>query len=88
MWLSINAMQSSTNLLDCVTMHELQEAMSQDQHLQCLMEYVIQEWPESKNKLLQDIRPYWTFRDDMAVIRGSHQRKTFSNTRSITTAGT
>ena len=34
------------------------------------MEYVIQGWPESKNHLPQDIRLYWTFRDDLAVIDG------------------
>ena len=31
-----------------MTMCELEEAMSQDQHLQHLMEYVIQGWPNSK----------------------------------------
>ena len=53
-----------------MNMHELQEAMSQDQHLQCLMEYVIQGWPESKTQLPHDIRTYWTFRDDLAFITG------------------
>ena len=50
--------QSTTNVPECITMHELQEAMSQDQHLQHLMEYVIQGWPDSKNQLPQDIRTY------------------------------
>ena len=53
-----------------MTVQELQEAMSQDQHHQCLIEYVIQGWPENKNQLPQDIRTYWTFRDDMVVIDG------------------
>ena len=53
-----------------MTMHELWEATSQDQHLQGLMKYVIQRWPESKNQLPQDIRTYWMFRDNMAVING------------------
>ena len=43
--------QSTTNILECMTMCELQEATSQDQHLQHLMEYVIQGWPNSKNQL-------------------------------------
>ena len=34
------------------------------------MEYVIQGWPENINQLSQDIRTYWMFRDDMAVIDG------------------
>ena len=32
------------------------------------MEYVIQGWPYNQNQLPQDIRTYWTFRDDMTVI--------------------
>ena len=53
-----------------MAMHELKEATSQDQHLQHLMGYVTQGWPERKNQLPQDIRTYWTLRDDMAVIDG------------------
>ena len=48
-----------------MTMHELQDATSKDQHLK---EYVIQGKPDSKNQLPQDIGTYWMFRDDMAVI--------------------
>ena len=51
-------------------MHELQEAMSHDQHLQHLMQYIIQGWPGSKNQLPHDIRTYWMFIDDMAVVNG------------------
>ena len=60
--------QSTSNMPECLTMQELQKATCQDQHLQYLMEYVTQGWPESKNQLPQDIRTYWMFRDDMAVI--------------------
>ena len=43
---------------------------SEDQHIQQLMEYIIQGWPDNKDQLLQDIRTYWAFRDDTAVIYG------------------
>ena len=66
-------------------MHELHEAMSQYQHLQHLIEYIIQGRTENKNQLPQAFKTYWAFRDDMAVI---DQRRVNSNTRSITTAGT
>ena len=71
MQISMNAIQSTTNVPECMTMHELQGAMSQDQHLKHLIEYVIQGWPESKNQQPQDIRTYWMFRDDIAVIDGT-----------------
>ena len=55
---------------ECMTMHELWEASSQDQHLQCLMEYIIQGWPECKIQLLQETRICWAFKDYTAVING------------------
>ena len=70
MQISFNVIQSITNVPECMTMHELQEETSQDQHIPDLMEYVIQMWTDSKNQLPQDIRIYWMFRDDMAVIGG------------------
>ena len=51
-------------------MHELQLATSQDQHLQCLKDYIIQGWTERKEQIPQDIRTYWTFRGYMTVING------------------
>ena len=30
--------------------------------------FLIAGWPDSKDQLHQDIRLYWSFRDDMAVI--------------------
>ena len=48
--------------------HELQQATSQHEHLQCLKEYIIQGWPETRDQIPQDIKAYWTFQGDMAVI--------------------
>ena len=70
MQISINTIQSTTNIPEHMTMHVLQQATSQDQHLQCLMEYVIQGQPESKSQLPWEIRTYWAFRNDMAVTDG------------------
>ena len=46
------------------------EGTYQEKHLQYLREYIIQGWPDNKDKLLQDIKTYWMLRDDMAVIDG------------------
>ena len=51
--------------------HKLEQAMSQDKHLQHFKDYIIQGWPESRDQILQDItdiRTYWMFRDDITVI--------------------
>ena len=41
MQLSDNVIQTGTNIPECIKVHELQQAISQDQHLQCLKDYII-----------------------------------------------
>ena len=48
----------------------LQQAMSQDKHLQNLKEHIIQGWPENNDQIPQDMRTYCTFQDDTAVNDG------------------
>ena len=36
----------------------------------CMISKNIRGWLEGRNEVLQEIRPYFTFRDDMAVIDG------------------
>ena len=31
---------------------------------------IITGWPESRDELLVDLRPYWSYRDELAVIDG------------------
>ena len=83
MQISINVIQSTSNILECMTIYELLKPTSQDQHLQHLMEYVIQEWPDNKKQLPQDIRTYWMFRDDMAVIDGVVTKGKHDNTKGL-----
>ena len=42
MLLNIDAIQRTTNIPEGMTIHELQQAMSQDDHLQCLKEHTSQ----------------------------------------------
>ena len=51
MQISINAMQLSTNMPECMTFKELKEVTSQDQHLKQLMEYIIQGQPDNEDQL-------------------------------------
>ena len=53
-----------------MTIQQLQQATSQDDHLQQLKEYIIRGWPENKEQTPQDMQTNWTFHDDMAVIDG------------------
>ena len=42
----------------------------QDGQLQWLKDNIISGWPATKDQLHQDIRPYWSYKDDLAVIDG------------------
>ena len=67
MQFNINAIQTTTYIPECMTMHEMQQAMSQDQHLEHLKDFIIKGWSENRVQITQDIRTYWIFRDDMEV---------------------
>ena len=54
MQLNIYAIQITTNIPDCMTIQELQQTVSQDEHIQQLKEHVIRGWPEKKYPLPQD----------------------------------
>ena len=66
----MDAVQTSTDVHEFISIQHIQWATTQDGHLQQLKCFIIAGSPESKDQLHQDIRPYWSFRDDMAVIDG------------------
>ena len=49
-------------------MTNLQQASSQDRHIQKLKHFIITGWPNSKDEVSDDLKPYWSYRDELAVI--------------------
>ena len=68
--IKVVATLTATNNLDCMSVPQLQQATAQDDHLQQLKGYIITGWPENTDQMLQDMRTYCTFQDDMVVING------------------
>ena len=66
MQLNVDVIQTNTNISDCMTIQQLQQATSQDDHQQQLKDYIIRGWP--KNKDTTRHATYWTFLGDMAAI--------------------
>ena len=66
----VDAIQTAVDMLECVSMAEIQQALSQDNHLQQLKSFIITGWPDSRDKLHADLRPYWSYRDELVVIDG------------------
>ena len=55
---------------DCISIEEIQWASLQNTHLQQLKTFIVAGWPHIKDELQIDIRPYWLYRDKLAVIDG------------------
>ena len=64
----VDSIQSSVDMPGCVSMEEIQQASSQDDHLQQLKKFIIAGWPNTKDELHINIRLYWPYRDKLAVI--------------------
>ena len=64
----IDAIQSVTDILECVSISQIQQASTQDDHLQCLKGYIIAGWPSTKDEMHNDLKPYWSYRDELAIV--------------------
>ena len=61
MQVNINTIQTTMNIQECMMVHELQLATSQNTHLQQLIEQIMRGWPETKDHLAQNVRSDWVF---------------------------
>ena len=59
-----------TDVPECISISQIQQATAQDEHLQHLKNIIITGWPSMKDELHSDLRPYWSYRDDPAIIDG------------------
>ena len=56
----VDAIQSTTDMPECVSIVEIQQALAHDDHLQILKSFIISGWPDTKDELHADLRPYWS----------------------------
>ena len=68
--INIDVMHTPTAITECMTTQDKQWVALQDEHLEQLKEYIIQGWLMSRNKIQQELRPYLTFKDNLAVLGG------------------
>ena len=68
----VDAIQNAPGMPECISMAEIQQSSSQDAHLQQLKSFIITGWPDTKDKLHADLRPYWSYRDELVVIDGNN----------------
>ena len=68
--IKVDAIQIVTDIPGCVSISQIQQASAQDDHLQCFKSFIIAGWPSTKDELHTDLKPYWSYRDELAVIDG------------------
>ena len=64
----VNAIQSTTDILECMSILQIQQTMAQDKHLKHLKNIIIIGWPSTNDQLHINIRPHWSYKYDLAVI--------------------
>ena len=68
--IQVDTIQNATDMLECLSIAEIQQASSQDDQLQQLKSLIIAGWPYRRDELHADLRPYWSYRDELVVIDG------------------
>ena len=67
----VDTIPSVTDIPDCMSILQIQQTTAQDEHHQCLKNIIITGWPNTKDQLHIDKRPYWSYKDNLAVIDGT-----------------
>ena len=82
MEIQVDVIQTATDMPECLSMTELQQALSQDDHLQKLKNIIIAGWPNSKDEISDELKLYWSYGDELVVIDGIIlKRQVHNNTK-------
>ena len=65
-----DVIQTTTDMPECLSITDLQQASSQDSHIQKLKHFIITGWFNSRDDVSEELKPYWAYRDELAVISG------------------
>ena len=72
MEVQVDIIQTATDMLQCLSMsiNRTATGIIKDDHLQKLKNIIIAGWPDSKDDINTELKPYWSYRDELAVIDG------------------
>ena len=66
--IKVDIVKIMTDVPECMSIQQIQQATVQDEYLQWVKGFIITGLSDTKDQLHQDIRPYWSFNEDLAVI--------------------
>ena len=64
------AIESFTDIPDCIITEEIRIATFDDQHIGMLPEPILFGWPLTKAEVQKDPQLYWSFRDEIVIMNG------------------
>ena len=64
----VDTIQNMTDICECMSILQIQQATAQDEHLQHLKNIIVSGWLNTKDQLHINIRSYWSYKYDLAVI--------------------
>ena len=67
---SVHAVKTSVDIPIYMSIEDIQEATLQEKQLQDSSTYILTGWPYTKTEIREDVKFYWLYKDDMAVIDG------------------
>ena len=66
--IKVDTIQTARKIPAYMSIPQLQQATTQYDHLQWLKGCIMMGWPENRDQMPQNMKRYWMFQDDMAVI--------------------
>ena len=66
--LSIKAIETYMDILDCMSSYEIHDWTKNDEHLQVLTTYITDAWSLTAAEVKKATQQYWAFHDTLAVI--------------------
>ena len=64
----VDTIQATKEMPEYVSVAEIQQASSINNHLQQLKGIIITGWTDSSDELHADLQPYWSYRDGLAFF--------------------
>ena len=59
-----------TETLSCTSHDKIANATANDEQLQIVKQIVIAGWPETRNEVQDEAKPFWEYRDELSVYNG------------------
>ena len=68
MSLNINAIETCTDIPECMSAEEIRYASIEDNYMDALLTCMIHRWSSTRTEVIKEVQPYWSLKDEIVVI--------------------